>query len=167
MLLNFKLRTLLLAMTMTTIPTLAAADAGSCWDITAMPFVRHSGGVSCACPGTEPTGLMLGVDLGMSAIRKGTSALGGGPKTNCYQLTIIVESLATISAGDSAKVVPTQASSTIILRGCDLSSCGSALFGLVKWGGAACPVIKTMAGNPVLSWQAVGPCEDDPADPRQ
>jgi len=166
MLPNFKFRTLILAMTMTTIPSVSAADAGSCYDITASPVIREGKGIVCSCTESSTIQIGLGLDVGGMTIRPGTSALGGGPAPVCYQVSIYAEAVATVKLGTTATVAPAFAKSTIVYSYCDKSNCGSALFGLFKWGGAHCLAQSSKMGEDMPSWKATGTCDCDPTDPR-
>ena len=161
-----KTRSLFVGLIMMILPATTAADARACFDIQAAPAIRSSGAIQCSCTEHSTLSVGVGLDLGNVAIRQGTSAVGGGPDTNCFQTTIIIESLATIQAGTTATVEPYLAKSTIVHRVCDQSNCGSFFFGLWKWGGAMCVIESIETGGKVPSWRATGTCDCPPTDPR-
>ena len=77
-----------------------------------------------------------------------------------------MECLNTVSSGGALTVTPIMIKPQLVNRKCDLSGCGSALFGLIKWGGAECVEESSNQGGPIQSWKATGTCEESDPTPR-
>lgn len=135
-----------------------SADS-ACFDIVNLDPVSHSGGMVCTCDSDPGISAQLGTGSNSMTIQTGGPR---GPKAvNCYASTTITESPASLIPNGFWLVMQIDVPAEVTTRRCDPSTCGSILFGLIKWGGATCEDVKTM-NITVQSWKATGPCDTDP-----
>lgn len=122
------------------------------------PKIVQLGPIVCKCGGQE-TDFQVAIPLGSSSVRIQPGGAGSNGGLICYASTYDIPGHYVAAKGSQYLVTFKSIPSQLYKGACDLSGCGSLLWGLASWGGPACRSAGPTDSTPVIGLTVLDFCE--------